>query len=178
MKPAAPDPHSKSGALPDKADKSSAPSRPPRTARRRAREYALQGVYQWLVGGADGAAVEGDLIDREGLSDLEKKSDLSHLREVMHGAIENAETLRVEFVPFLDRTLDELSPVEHACLLIGVYELKYRQEIPYRVVINEAVELAKSFGGTDGFRFINGVLDKVASRLRAETGQAGQAGQG
>lgn len=145
-------------------------SRPPRTARRRAREYALQGVYQWLVGGADGPAVEGDLIEREGLKDLEKKSDLTHLREVMHGAIEHADELRAEFTPFLDRTVAELSPVEHACLLIGAYELKYRTEIPYRVVINEAVELAKGYGGTDGFRFINGVLDKVASRLRPEAG--------
>ncbi len=155
-------------AVPGDAPKSEGAKRPPRTARRRAREYALQGVYQWLLGGTDGPAVEGDLIDREGLQDLEKKSDLAHLREVMHGAIEHAEELRADFTPFLDRTLTELSPVEHACLLIGTYELKYRAEIPYRVVINEAVELAKSFGGTDGYRFINGVLDKVASRLRAE----------
>ena len=89
----------------------------------------------------------------------------------MHGAIEHADELRAEFTPFLDRPLAELSPVEHACLLIGVYELKYRSEIPYRVVINEAVELAKGYGGTDGFRFINGVLDKVASRLRPEAGR-------
>lgn len=143
-------------------------ARPPRTARRRAREYALQGVYQWLVGGADGPAVEGDLIEREGLEDLEKKSDLAHLREVMHGAIERAAELRAEFAPFLDRPIAELSPVEHACLLIGTYELKFRAEIPYRVVINEAVELTKSFGGTEGFKFVNGVLDKVATKLRPE----------
>lgn len=140
--------------------------RPARTARRRAREYALQGVYQWLVGGADAPAVEGDLIEREGLEDLEKKSDLAHLREVMHGAIEQAQALRAQFVPFLDRELAQLSPVEHACLLIATYELKHRQEIPYRVIINEAVELAKSFGGAEGFRFINGVLDKVAAHVR------------
>lgn len=139
-----------------------------RTARRRAREYALQGVYQWLIGGSDGAAVEGDLIEREGLEDLEKKSDLVHLREVMHGAIEHASDLREAFSPFLDRSLAQLSPIEHACLLIGTYELKFRAEIPYRVVINEAVELAKSFGGTEGFRYINGVLDKVAAKLRPE----------
>ncbi len=155
----------------DDASKPEGVKRPPRTARRRAREYALQGVYQWLVGGSDGPAVEGDLIDREGLQGLEKKSDLVHLREVMHGAIEHAEALRAEFTPYLDRALGDLSPVEHACLLIGVYELKYRHEIPYRVVINEAVELAKSYGGTDGFRFINGVLDKVASHLRPEAGR-------
>ncbi len=159
-------------AVPGDAPKSEGAKRPPRTARRRAREFALQGVYQWLLGGTDGPAVEGDLIDREGLQDLEKKSDLAHLREVMHGAIEHAEELRADFTPFLDRTLTELSPVEHACLLIGTYELKYRAEIPYRVVINEAVELAKGYGGTDGYRFINGVLDKVASRLRAEAARS------
>lgn len=146
-------------------------ARPPRSARRRAREFALQGVYQWLIGGADVAAVEGDLIEREGLKDLEKKSDLVHLREVMHGAIEHAADLRAEFAPFLDRPVAELSPIEHACLLIGTYELKFRAEIPYRVVINEAVELTKSFGGTEGFRFVNGVLDKVAAKLRPEAGR-------
>ena len=146
--------------------------RPPRTARRRAREYALQGVYQWLVGGSDGTAVEGDLIEREGLKDLEKKSDIVHLREVMHGAIERAADLRAEFAPFLDRPVVELSPIEHACLLIGTYELKFRAEIPYRVVINEAVELTKSFGGTEGYKYVNGVLDKVASKLRPEAARS------
>lgn len=147
-------------------------ARPPRTARRRAREYALQGVYQWLLGGADGAVIEDDLIEREGLKDLEKKSDLAHLRELMHGAIERADELRAEFVPFLDRPVAELSPIEHACLLIGTYELKFRAEIPYRVVINEAVELTKSFGGTEGFKYVNGVLDKVAAKLRPEAGRS------
>lgn len=147
-------------------------ARPPRTARRRSREFALQGVYQWLVGGAGAPVVEGDLIEREGLEDLERKSDLAHLRELMHGAIERAAELRAEFAPFLDRPIVELSPVEHACLLIGTYELKFRAEIPYRVVINEAVELTKSFGGTEGFRYVNGVLDKVASRLRPEAARA------
>ena len=146
-------------------------ARPPRTARRRAREFALQAVYQWLVGGADVPAIEGELIEREGLKDLEKKSDLAHLREVMHGAIERADELRAEFAPFLDRPVAQLSPIEHACLLIGTYELKFRTEIPYRVVINEAVELTKSFGGTDGFKYVNGVLDKVAAKLRPEAGR-------
>lgn len=162
MKPAAPSPRAVGGE-----------TRPPRTARRRAREFALQGVYQWLIGGADRAIVEGDLIDREGLRDLEKKSDVAHLREVMHGAIEHAVDLRAEFAPFLDRPVAELSPIEHACLLIGAYELKHRAEIPYRVVINEAVELTKSFGGTEGFRFVNGVLDKVAAKLRPEADRGG-----
>lgn len=139
-----------------------------RSARRRAREYALQGLYQWLVGGQDAAAIEGHLMQSEGFD----KADVAHLREVLHGAIDGAEALRAEFARFIDRDIGELSPVEHAILLIGTYELKHRQEIPYRVVINEAVELAKSFGGTDGFKYVNGVLDKVAAALRPhETGR-------
>ncbi len=133
-----------------------------RSARRRAREYALQGLYQWLVGGQDVAAIEAHLAETEGFD----KADVAHFREVLRGATEGADTLRAEFGRFIDRQIRELSPVEHAILLIGAYELKYRQEIPYRVVINEAVELAKSFGGTEGFKYVNGVLDKVAAALR------------
>lgn len=139
-----------------------------RSARRRAREYALQGLYQWLVGGQDVAAIEGHLMETEGFD----KADVAHFREVLHGATDGADALRAEFARFIDRDIKELSPVEHAILLIGAYELKHRQEIPYRVVINEAVELAKSFGGTEGFKYVNGVLDKVAAALRPhETGR-------
>ncbi|MFN3566428.1 MAG: transcription antitermination factor NusB [Burkholderiaceae bacterium] len=135
-----------------------------RSARRRAREYALQGLYQWLVGGHDVAAIEGHLMESEGFD----KADVAHFREILHGATAGADSLRVEFARFIDRDLKELSPVEHAILLIGAYELKHRVEIPYRVVINEAVELAKSFGGTEGFKYVNGVLDKVAAALRPD----------
>ncbi len=138
-----------------------------RSARRRARELALQGIYEWLVGGQDLAAIEGHLMETEGF----ERADRSHLREVLHGAIEGAEALRAQFVAFIDRRPEQLSPVEHGILLIGTYELQQRPEIPYRVVINEAVELAKSFGGTEGFKYVNGVLDKVAAQLRPqETG--------
>ena len=133
-----------------------------RSARRRAREFALQGVYEWLIGGQDVAAVEAHLMDHDAF----KQADVAYCREVLHGAIDGAEPLRAAFAPFIDRPLAELSPVEHAILLIGTYELAHRAEIPYRVVINEAVELAKSFGGSDGFRYVNGVLDKVAAQLR------------
>jgi N utilization substance protein B len=133
-----------------------------RSARRRARELALQGLYQWLVGRQDLAAIEAQLMETEGYD----RADAAHLREVLHGAIEHASDLRSEFGGFLDRSVAELSPIEHAILLIGCYELKHRAEIPFRVVINEAVELAKSFGGTEGFKYVNGVLDKLALRLR------------
>ncbi|MCS7101427.1 MAG: transcription antitermination factor NusB [Burkholderiaceae bacterium] len=135
-----------------------------RTARRRARELALQGLYEWLVGGADGAAIEGHLMEREDFA----RADVEHLRALLHGVIEGAPDLRAQFARFLDREVKALSPVEHAILLIGAYELKHRLEIPYRVVINEAVELAKSFGGAEGFKYVNGVLDRLAAELRPQ----------
>jgi N utilization substance protein B len=141
-----------------------------RSARRRARELALQGLYQWLVGGQDAAAIEGHLVEsevRDGADDGGgKKTDLGHYRELLHGTIDGADGLRRQFAPYLDRSVEALSPIEHGILLIGTYEMQQRLEIPYRVVINEAVELAKSFGGTDGFKYVNGVLDKVAGQLR------------
>jgi N utilization substance protein B len=133
-----------------------------RSARRRARELALQGIYEWLVGGQDLAAVEAHIMESDGCD----KADRPHLREVLHGVVDGADTLRAQFVDFIDRRPEQLSPIEHGILLIGTYELQQRPEIPYRVVINEAVELAKSFGGTEGFKYVNGVLDKVAARLR------------
>ncbi len=137
-----------------------------RSARRRAREAALQGLYQWLVGGQDIASIEGHFMESDDYPDAESRTDMKHYREVLHGCIEQADALRSGFAPFLDRRVEELSPIEHGILLIGAYELTHRAEIPYRVVINEAVELAKSFGGTEGFRYVNGVLDKLAQQLR------------
>ncbi len=154
-----------------------APIRPPRatkgtsrSARRRSRELALQGLYQWLVAGRDAATIEAQPLDD---GEAQAGADVAHYRELLNGAIDHAQDLRARFAPHLDRGVDALSPVEHAILLIGTYELQYRIEIPYRVVINEAVELAKGFGGTDGFRYVNGVLDKVAAGLR-ETEVAGR----
>lgn len=91
---------------------------------------------------------------------------------MLSGTIHNADALRTELEPLLDRPLSELSPVEHAILLIGAFELSNHLEIPYRVVINEEVELAKSFGGIDGHKFVNGVLDKLAAKLRSQEVQA------
>ncbi len=140
-----------------------------RSARRRARELAVQGLYQWLVGGQDAASIEGHLAESRGreLDEITASTDMPHYRELLNGAIDGAEALRAEFAPYLDRGVEALSPIEHGILLLGTYELKHRAEIPYRVIINEAVELAKSFGGTEGFKYVNGVLDKVAAQLRA-----------
>jgi len=141
-----------------------------RSVRRHARSLALQGLYGWLLAGGEAEVIGAQLLTAEHLA----KVDVPFFREILGGTIGAAEELRQEFAPLVDRPVAALSPVEHALLLMGAYELKYRPEIPYRVAINEAIELAKSFGGTDGFRYVNGVLDKLAARLRkAEMPAAG-----
>jgi N utilization substance protein B len=131
-------------------------------ARHHARALALQGLYGWLVAGGDADAIGTQLLTVEQLA----KIDVPFFRETLAGTVRAAEELRTDFAPLIDRPVGALSPIEHGVLLIGAFELKYRPEIPYRVCINEAIELAKSFGGTDGFRYVNGVLDKLAQRLR------------
>ena len=140
-----------------------------RTPRHRAREFALQGLYQWLLNNEDAGAIDAHIRQAHGFD----KADRAHFDALLHGSIKEVGELRTELAPLVDRPVDQLSPVEHAALLIGAYELKNHLEIPYRVVINEAVELTKSFGGIDGHKYVNGVLDKLAARLRtAETGAA------
>ncbi|MGB6009613.1 transcription antitermination factor NusB [Castellaniella sp.] len=143
-----------------------------RSARRMAREFALQGVYAWLLrGGSDlGELGEIDAHVRDGESF--DQADAQWYQTLLQGAARQAESLRASFVPYIDRPLAELSPIEHAVLLIGSFELVHHVEVPYRVAINEAVELAKSFGGTDGYRFVNGVLDKLAAEVRASEVQS------
>ncbi len=145
------------------------PKTPPKSARRRSRELAMQGIYQWLISREDAGVIEAHLIDTSPHVD---KLDREHFVELLHGAIRHIDMLHEQLTPFLDRQVAELSPVEHATLLIGVFELSRHLEIPYRVVINEAVELAKAFGGTDGYKYINGVLDKVAVRARPDESRA------
>ena len=132
------------------------------SARRRSREVALQGLYQWLVSRSDGAEIEAHLQEQEGFDKL----DRMHFDALLHGCIGEAAELDTLLARHVDRKTSLLSPVEHAVLMIGVYELKHCVDIPYRVAINEGVELAKSFGGTDGHKYVNGVLDKAAAELR------------
>ena len=130
--------------------------------RRRSREFAVQGLYQWQLAHTDPVTIAAELAETE---DFEK-SDVPYFRALLNGAIDHASELESLIAPHLDRPLNELSPIERSILLLGGYELKRELEVPYRVVINEAVELAKVFGGTDGHKFVNGVLDKLAPRLR------------
>ncbi|HMN84166.1 MAG TPA: transcription antitermination factor NusB [Burkholderiaceae bacterium] len=133
-----------------------------KSARRRSREFAVQGLYQWLLSHEDAGAIEAQITEAVGFA----KADAEHFQDLLHGAIRDADRLHAEIAQYIDRRVEELSPVEHATLLVGGYELLRHVEIPYRVVINEAVELAKTFGGTDGYKYVNGVLDRVAGKLR------------
>jgi N utilization substance protein B len=135
-----------------------------RTPRHRAREFALQGLYQWLLNNESASTVVNHIRGAHGFD----KADAEHFTVLLNGAIGSSVELRESFAPLVDRGINELSPIEHAVLLIGAYELKNNQEIPYRVVINEAVELTKSFGGIDGHKYVNGVLDKLAAQLRPD----------
>ena len=138
--------------------------KPPKakSARRRSREIALQGLYEWLVSGTDAGVIEAHMREQEGFD----KADRVHFDALLHGCIAEAADLDAVLAKFVDRKTTELSPVEHAVLMIGAYELRHCIDIPYKVAINEAVELAKSFGGTDGHKYVNGVLDKTAAELR------------
>lgn len=139
-----------------------------KSARRRSRELATQGLYQWLLSGAPGGEIDAQLRNAQGFD----KADHEHLDALLHGVIRDADSLSADLTPCLDRPIDQLSPVERAVLLVAAYELKNHVDIPYRVVINEAVELAKTFGGADGYKYVNGVLDKLSARLRATETQA------
>ena len=132
--------------------------------RRRARELALQGLYQWLYTGDAPGVVLKNLSELEGF----KEADSGFLEAEVKGTINDAEELRGHLEPLADRKWDEVSPVERAILLIGAWELVHNPEIPYKVTINEAIELGKRFGATDGHKWVNGVLDKLAASVRPE----------
>lgn len=132
--------------------------------RRRARELALQGLYQWQLSGATPAQVLKDLSELEGYH----LADAQFLKAGLKGAIKEFEPLRAQLEPFADRKWAGMSPVERAILLLGAWELNHCPDVPYRVAINEAIELAKRYGGTDGHKYVNGVLDKLAARVRPE----------
>jgi transcription antitermination protein NusB len=139
-----------------------------KSVRSRAREFALQALYQHLVGRNDADSIDIFTRDLAGFS----KADTAHYDALMHGCIEQATDLDELILPFLDRPLAEISPIEHSVMWIGAYEFKHCLDVPWRVVINECIELAKEFGGTDGHKYVNGVLNGLASELRAREVQA------
>jgi len=152
-------PPKKKPAAPRGAPKAAAP----KSARRRSREVALQGLYEWLLSGTEAAVIDAHMREQDGFD----KCDPAHFEALLHGCIAEAADLDAVLKRHVDRQTNLLSPIEHGVLMIGAYELKHCIDIPYKVAINEAVELAKSFGGTDGHKYVNGVLDKAAVDLRA-----------
>ncbi len=133
-----------------------------KSARTRAREFALQALYQHMVGRNPVGDIDTFTRDLSGFH----KADSVHYDALLHGSIAQADALDALITPFLDRPLVELSPIERGVLWIGGYEFQHCLDVPWRVVINECIELAKSFGGTDGHKYVNGVLHQLASTLR------------
>lgn len=131
--------------------------------RSRAREFALQGLYQSLVSGNPISDIDTFTRDLAGFN----KADAVHFDALLQGCVENAAQLDALIIPLLDRPMAEISPIEHAVMWIGAYELSHCLDVPWRVVLNECIELAKEFGGTDGHKYVNAVLNGIAPVLRA-----------
>ena len=139
--------------------------------RSRAREFALQALYQHLVGRNDPTDIDHFTRDLAGFH----KADAAHYDALLHGSIAEAAELDAMILPLLDRKMEEISPVEHAVLWIGVYEFRHCLDVPWRVVLNECIELAKEFGGTDGHKYVNAVLNGLAPSLRGQEVEADKA---
>lgn len=132
--------------------------------RRKSRELALKGIYRMLLAGDELREVERDLMEDEDYG----RADAAYFRELLASVAAEAAAIDTRLQPLLDRAIRELNPIEHAILRIAGYELLHDPSIPYRVAINEGVELAKQYGGTDGYKFVNGVLDRLAAEARPD----------
>ncbi len=133
-----------------------------KSSRSRAREFALQGLYQHLVGRNDAASIDAFTRDLAGFH----KADSAHYDALLHGCVRESAELDALIVPLLDRKLAEISPIERGVMWIGAYEFLHAADVPWRVVLNECIELAKEFGGTDGHKYVNAVLNGLAPKLR------------
>jgi N utilization substance protein B len=145
-----------------KKNKPQAKAKIPLAQRRKARTLIVQALYQWYISKSDPLEIEAQFHEQNG-----GKIDWEYFSEVFLEIPKQQEALDKHISPLLDRELNSLDPVEKALLYLGTFELANRIDIPYRVVINECVELAKTFGATDGHKYINGVLDKLAKSLRS-----------
>ena len=130
--------------------------------RRKARHFGLQALYQWTLSGASVTDIEAEFrVDNDF-----RHTDGEYFSTLLRGVTTDVESLEMLFAPALDRALDELDPIERNLLRLGTFELRDRIDVPYKVVISEAVALAKKFGATDSHKYVNGVLDKIARDLR------------
>ncbi len=140
-------------------------SKQPKPAqRRRARRLAVQALYQWQISGSSLLAIEMEFREDNDF----RKLDEDYFSELLHQVPAQIGRLDETLGQLLDRPLQDLSPIELVILRMGTYELLERKDVPYRVVINEGVDLAKTFGATDGHKYVNGVLDKLARRVRQD----------
>ncbi|HEX4895623.1 MAG TPA: transcription antitermination factor NusB [Solimonas sp.] len=143
---------------------------PPQSRRGLARRLTVQALYQWLLNeGTPDSLLKQFREQEEGLG----RADPAYFEELLRGAVAQAPDLTLALVPHLDRPLTQLDPVEHAILLLGAYELQYKPEVPWKVAVNEAVNLAKMFGAEEGYKYVNGVLDKLAHAARPAEIRAG-----
>jgi N utilization substance protein B len=145
-----------------------------KSARRRAREGLVQGLYQWQLTGHEAAAIQGHIVAQEHFA----RADQAYFAQLLPAVIAETAALDESLRPFLDREPQAVSPIERAILWIAAFELRHHPETPFRVIINEAVELAKLFGGTDGHKYVNGVLDRLAAQERPEEIAARVRGRG
>jgi len=137
--------------------------------RTKARHHAVQAIYQWQMAGHDVSEVENQILDNEN----PKSFEVDYFKDLLHGVPKNLADLDAKLKPCIDRSIESIDPVERAILRLGAYEMTQHPEVPYRVVINEAVELAKVFGAEQGHKYVNGVLDKLAKKVRkAEAGKS------
>ena len=132
-------------------------------ARHNARQSALQALYQWQMSGNDLIDIESQFLEEQDMS----KVDIKYFKELLHQVPAKLDSIDSSCAPHLDRSIDSVDPVERALIRIGTYELLSRPDIPYKVIINEAVELAKIFGAEQGHKYVNSILDKVAQIERA-----------
>lgn len=133
------------------------------SARHNARHYAVQAMYQWQLTDAPLRDIESEFLAYQ----IEKKTEIEYFKELIHGIPEHQAELDKFIRTYIDRPFNEIDPIELAVMRLAVYELLKRPDIPYRVIINEALRLTKTFGSVEGFKFVNGVLDKVAKQIRA-----------
>jgi N utilization substance protein B len=142
-----------------------------KSGRSRAREFALQALYQYLVGRNDAQSIVVFTRDLAGFH----KADSVHYDALLHGCVKEEAELDALILPLLDRKMQEISPIEHGIMWIGAYEFRHCADVPWRVVLNECIELAKEFGGTDGHKYVNAVLNGLAPQLRAAEVEADKA---
>ena len=158
-----------SGSDKSRSSRSGADSRPLPQRRRKARHYGMQALYRWQLNGGSPAEIEAEFRTDYDLT----HTDIDYFRGILEGVIYHQPDVDAAFAGFLDRQVNELTPVELALLRQAVYELQSRLDVPYKVVISESVALASKFGATDSFKYINGVLDQVARKLRAAESRDG-----